>query len=286
MIDKIHEGGYFTISEFAGFVGLPISTLRHYDKVGVFQPALRAGASGNQRCYSPIQITTIKVIRILTEIGVSLAEVKKLVEHRTPEMLLKQFRKSKGDVLGRISSLEGSVTVMDTYVDQLHEGISIEEAEIAVHRTPATHIRLGDLNDYDGTVGFVREFVRFCNSGGDPGLNTSFPIGGYWDSMGAFLGDPSRPARFFSLDPNGREQKAAGGFMIGYTRGYYGVTNDLPQRLVDHAKENGYVFDGPVFNTYLFDEISIDNPDQYLLQVSASVAEGRHAHHRSSRHLF
>jgi hypothetical protein len=30
-----------------------------------------------------------------------------------------------------------------------------------------------------------------------------------------------------------------------------------------------------VYNTYLLDELSIKDPDQYLLQVSASVSEAR-----------
>jgi hypothetical protein len=41
------------------------------------------------------------------------------------------------------------------------------------------------------------------------------------------------------------------------------------------AKKKGLTFAGPVYNTYLFDEISIADPERYLLQVSASVSEAR-----------
>jgi hypothetical protein len=52
------------------------------------------------------------------------------------------------------------------------------------------------------------------------------------------------------------------------------------------AKKNGLIFTGAVYNTYLFDEISITDPNQYLLQVSASVSETRRVpSRRPRRHL-
>ena len=73
----------------------------------------------------------------------------------------------------------------------------------------------------------------------------------------------------------GADKKAAGLYLVGYTRGYYGETNDLPARMRDFAKKNGLIFNGPVYNIYLFDEMSVADPKQYLLQVSASVKETR-----------
>jgi effector-binding domain-containing protein len=95
------------------------------------------------------------------------------------------------------------------------------------------------------------------------------------EEMEAFLADPSRPTRFFSRDPVGNEVIAEGLYLTGYTRGYYGQTNGLPRRMADYAEENGLTFTGPVYNTYLFDELSVKDPERYLLQVSASVTEAR-----------
>ena len=64
-------------------------------------------------------------------------------------------------------------------------------------------------------------------------------------------------------------------YLIGYTRGYYGETNDLPNRMTAFAKKNGLIFNGPVYNIYLYDEMSVADANQYLLQVSASVKETR-----------
>jgi effector-binding domain-containing protein len=95
--------------------------------------------------------------------------------------------------------------------------------------------------------------------------------------MDYFLREPSRPTRFFSINPKGNETKAAGLYLTGYTRGYYGQTNDLPKRMEEYAKENGLIFNGPVYNIFVIDEIGEADPNQYLLQVSASVRETNRA---------
>ena len=72
--------------------------------------------------------------------------------------------------------------------------------------------------------------------------------------------------------------------MVGYTRGYYSRTNDLPARMAEFAKKNGLLFNGPVYNIYLFDEVSVVDPDWYLLQASASVRETRRVPSRRPYH--
>ena len=72
--------------------------------------------------------------------------------------------------------------------------------------------------------------------------------------------------KVFSLDPRGNDTKAAGLYMVGYTRGYYGKTGDLPARMLADANERGLAFCSPVYCFYLHDELSEDDPDDYLLK--------------------
>lgn len=78
----------------------------------------------------------------------------------------------------------------------------------------------------------------------------------------------------------------AGLYLVGYTHGYYGQTNDLPGKMAAYAKKHGLVFNGAVYNIYLTDETSVIDPDQYLLQVSASVSETRRVPSRRSYNRF
>jgi DNA-binding transcriptional MerR regulator len=267
---------YLPIGEFARIVGITPNSLRVYDKRGIFSPAMRGnGQENDYRYYAPMQITTIKMIRVLTKIGVPHKTIRAMATGRTPEKLIHLLRKQKEELMGEIRFLREAHSVIAMFLDFITEGLLADESEIFVREDPERRIVLGELNEYGDGEGFYGAFARFCATRHTPELNLSYPIGGYFDDMERFLNAPSRPARFFSHDPNGNETIAEGLYLTGYTRGYYGRANDLPLRMAAYADRNGLTFDGPVYNTYLLDELSIADPEQYLLQVSASVSEAR-----------
>ena len=73
MLEKDLIAGFLTIKKFAELVGMKPSKLRHYDDEDVFVPAMRSMLNkNNDRLYSPTQIITAKMIRVLSEIGVPL----------------------------------------------------------------------------------------------------------------------------------------------------------------------------------------------------------------------
>ena len=270
MNKKNIEDDSFSINDFAEFADISAGSLRHYDREGIFSPAQYAD---KYRRYSPLQITTVKMIRVLTEIGAPLKEVKELAATRTPEKMLRFFRKHKERIANEIKFLQAAYSIINIFSDLLYEAISITETEISISEMAERRIILGDENDFSETTGFQQEFIRFCKVPHEPKSNISYPVGGYFENMEVFQDEPSKPTRFFFLDPQGNEIKSAGLYLVGYTRGYYGQTNDLPKRMAAYAKKNGLVFNGPVYNIYLTDEISELDPGKYLLQVSASVRE-------------
>ena len=278
---------YMFIDEFAKLSGTTAPTLRNYEKKGVFMPARRGiELGGKYRLYSPTQITAIKMIRALVEIGISLETIKELEQNRSPEKLLKLLSKNRSEVAADLRFLQEVHSVIETFMELLNEGMSATESEIIVSLMPEKRIILGGENDFAEGECFSWEFTRFCNELHEPKLNMSFPVGAYWDSMPAFLDEPSQSKRFFSIDPKGHERKAAGLYMIGYTRGRYGQTNDLPERMKAFAKKNGLEYNGPVYQIYLFDETSILDPGQYLSQISVSVRETRRSSFRRSRNTY
>ena len=198
-------------------------------------------------------------------------------------MIIKLFSKHKEIVSNQIEFLQDVHSVISTFLGLLTEGIRANETDITVVKMPEKRIIMGGVNEFADSEGFYRELMKFYCGQHEPKLNLSYPVGGYFDSMDEFINEPSQPARFFSLDPKGHERKAEGLYLVGYTRCYYCQTSDLPSRMVAFAKTNGLVFNGPVYNIYPFDEISVTDPDQYLLQVSASVKETRRAQSRRLR---
>jgi DNA-binding transcriptional MerR regulator len=287
MRDEIFNKNYLTIKEFAELVGISPASLRHYDNADIFKPAKRGQEfSNNYRYYSPMQLKTVNVIRVLTEIGVPIETIKELALDRTPEKLLKLFRKNGDMLTEELRYLHEAHSIIGIFTDLLYEAISVSEHDITVSEMPQKRIIMGNTNNYYGTVGFIREFARFCTDVHEPKLNLSHPIGGYYENMTEFMSEPSLPTRFFSLDPKGNEIKKAGLYLIGYTRGYYGQTNDLPERMKAFAEKNGLAFSGSVYSIYLTDEVSVTNSEEYLLQVTVPVTETLRTPSHSPYHHF
>jgi DNA-binding transcriptional MerR regulator len=287
MSDKDPRADFLTVKKFAELVGMTPSRLRHYDDEDVFVPAMRSMLNkNNDRLYSPTQIITAKMIRVLSEIGVPLKTIKKLKKSRTPVKLIKLLSKYNGMVADEVSYLQEVLSVINVFIDLLVEGISVTESEISLSNIPERRIILGDKNDFTGATEFYGEFMRFCNSAHDPKINTSYPIGAYWPSMDTFMDSPSLPMRFYSLDPNGDDKRAADLYLTGYTRGYYGNVNDLPERMAKFAKDKGLVFSGPVYGKALFDELSEVDPEQYLFQVAAAVTETKRVPSRRPKRQY
>ncbi len=276
MITKVLLQGFLTIKEFADLVGFTVKALRYYDKKGIFHPAKHGIEFENKyRYYSAPQIITVKLIRVLTEIGVPLDTIRELAANRTPEKVLKVLTKYRDKVVDEIRFLQDAHAVVDTFIDLICEGIRITENEITVCEMPEKRIILGDENHFDDPGIFMDEFVRFYKSVHEPNVNMSFPVGAYWPDMESFLSAPVSPFRFFSLDPIGKERQTAGLYLKGYTRGYYGCINDLPERMIAFAAKNGLRFTGEVYGIYLHDEISIVDPNDYLMEVAVGVTETR-----------
>lgn len=273
---------FLTVSEFSKATGIPLKSLQHYHNKGLLISAKRgAEFENNYRLYAPPQIITAKFVRVLTDIGVPLNEIKDLAENRTPEKVLKMLSAYKDKIAYVLRYFQDVLAVIITFMDLIYEGMSITETRITVSEMPEKAIVMGDENHFTEPGVFMDEFVRFCKSTHNPGLNTSFPVGAYWPDMASFARDPVSPARFFSLDHKGNERIAAGLYLNGYSRGYYGHAHDLPERMKAFAKENGLRFTGEVYATYLLDEISVVDPEQYLMRISAAVTETRRVRDRS-----
>ena len=272
--DKKTNAGYLTIGKFAEAVNMKVSALKYYDKNGIFKPIERgSGFENKYRYYSPTQITAVKMIQILADIGIPRKRIRELMKNRSPEIMIKLLHEYKEKVGYEKRFFNEVELVISAFFDSLFAAMSVTETEMYVSEMPEKHIVLGDFNNFGENESFYAELNRFYNAPSEPKIVKSFPVGGFWDSMAKFVSKPSQPMKFFSLDPNGNGLWRAGWYLNGYTRGYYGQTNDLPERMTSYAKDEGLLFTGPVYNVYLSDEFSEPNPNNYLLQVSASVTE-------------
>jgi DNA-binding transcriptional MerR regulator len=258
-----------SIRDFSELTGIKQSTLRYFDDIGLFAPAER-GDNG-YRYYSPFQIITINMIRVLTDLDISIKEISTLTRCRTPESMLSYFLKKENDIECQLHKLQDAYSVIKVFRNLIFSGINADEDVIDVIPLEEIPIVIGQKNDFADSNYFYDAFLEFCDQAPTLRINLDYPVGGLFTDMDAFLAAPSQPTNFFSVDPSGREKRQMGNYLVGYARGYYGETGDLKERIQAYIKEHDLSLKGPVYNLFIIDELSELNQHNYLLQFAVQV---------------
>ncbi|MCL1986017.1 MAG: MerR family DNA-binding transcriptional regulator [Betaproteobacteria bacterium] len=263
--------GMLPIKEFSEFTGLNESTLRYYDKIGLLVPALRG--ENRYRYYSPLQAITVNFIKVLTKLGVPLSTIKDMSNDRTPRGVLTLLAQQENKLNRRLVDLQTTYSIIHTFRNNIEAGIFAHERDMSVQELDEEHLTLGPATDFSDVATFYKPFMEFCNTAHENNINLYYPIGGYYENVDIFVNAPSQPTRFFSQDPSGNNKRRAGQYLVAYNRGYYGEFGDFPQRLLSYARTNNLIFSGPLFVSYLLDELSTVEYTQYLSQVVVGVSK-------------
>ena len=258
-----------SIKKFSEFTGIKQSALRYYDEIGLFHPTFR-GKNG-YRYYSCQQIITVNLINVLASLNISRKKITELERSRTPKRILELFSEQESLLNEQLRQISDSYSIINTFRKLIEQGLSADIG--AIHKCPAKRlpISLGPPNHFQENEQFYHSFVDYCSYAQRHGVNLSYPIGGYYENLDSFAAAPSQPDNFFSLNPLGKQEKAADDYLVGYAHGYYGDMGDIPKRLSDYAKANGLDLAGPVYAIYLLDEICLANSDKYLVQISVRI---------------
>jgi len=266
------KNNLLTIGEFSSLTGIKQSTLRYYDEVKLFQPIERG--DNNYRYYSAPQTTAVNLINVMSSLNIPGKKISEIQKNRTPELTLELLLKQEIELNLELSRLQRAYAIIHTYCKMIREGLLADEQAVGIQWADAMPIELGLENDFSSGH-FYDSFFKFMGQMANCNVDAAYPVGGFYEDMDALLSKPGQPTRFFAITPTGRNSKDSGEYLVGYTRGYYGNLGDLPQRMQAYAEEYGFTFIGPVYEIYLHNEISVAEPDQYLIQASALVKKGR-----------
>jgi DNA-binding transcriptional MerR regulator len=105
----------YTIGEVAKMFNIPASTLRYYDKMGLFPNLNKAIA--NIRQFSDADIATIETIECLKDAGLQIAEIKDYIQlcakgNSTLEKRLELFEVSQQKVKVQIKGLQNTLNML------------------------------------------------------------------------------------------------------------------------------------------------------------------------------
>jgi DNA-binding transcriptional MerR regulator len=261
---------FLSIHEFAHLSGVEASTLRYWDEIGIFTPLTR-NPYNNYRYYSTAQLFALNFVTTLSDLQIPLKTIAKLRKERSPEQLLELFEKQELQMDMEMRTLRLRYSVIHARRELINIGLKADENAISIVQMDTKPMILWPRNEYKEGESFIDPLAEHVSKPGEHGISLSFPVGGYFDDIDSFLSARERPSHFFTLDPLGTHMRKAGKYLVGFARGYYSQFGDLPERMAAYAKENSLRIHGPVYTVYLFEEISTNDPTQYLSQSYIAV---------------
>ena len=265
----VSKNDLLSIKDFSSLTGIKQSTLRYYDDLGLFSPAMR-GENG-YRYYSPQQIITINSINLLHELDMPIRRITDIQNHRSPELMFDVLNDKEISLESELMKLERSYNVVRTLKRMIQTGLSSDEKVIETRFFEELPIVIGPINEFGNPQSFYDAFLKFCLESKQYRIDLRLPVGGMFEDFGAFVAHPSEPTHFFSVDPKGMDKRAAGRYVSAFQRGYYGETSDLTSRMQNFILTNNLITIGPVYNIFLHDELSIDDPTNYLMHATVEV---------------
>lgn len=285
---------YLSMGQFSKLAGIPISTLRYWDSMGLFTPAKR-DPSSNFRYYTPMQVMTARFVSVMSMFGLPLQTIKELQLERSPEGIARLILNQEKTLDSEMRKLHDCYSMLHTRLEMIHYSMHVQNGfnvingvrqdnltprddleivdttKIAVLQRDEMAYIMGPRNDFSETGDFYEPFMNFCHKSDELRINLGFPIVGYHDNFDTFMANPGVPDHFVSMDPAGNQSRNAGNYLVGFNYNYYGQLDDLPNRLQAFATEKKLKLIGPAFTIYLQDEICIKDPTRYLAEVSIQV---------------
>ncbi len=105
----MEEKSLYTIGELSAICGIPISTLRYYDKIDILTPTI-VDESTNYRYYSNKQIFQAFLIKHMKELHFSLSSIKSILDIDNIEYLKKQIENQLLNLSNEVKKLNWAYT--------------------------------------------------------------------------------------------------------------------------------------------------------------------------------
>lgn len=258
-----------TISEFAALSGIKRANLIYYDEIEVLKPVYRG--KNNYRLYSYMQLDLAYVILSLRNMGISLDEIKEYAQGRSPNKALELFSKHIQTVDHEIEKLQWIKEIMSQYIAKISTCKDIASPKIELVQLEKETICLGPaIDEVDAKLESMLDFVMLCHGNGIDLVNHT---GKLFTQQSMQNKKWSTPDRFYIRTSNGNYQTEKGLYLVLYDRSDDLNKDVLYEKLLNYIKENNLEICGNTYEEYPLDEISINNPNDYLIKIFTKVRQ-------------
>ena len=120
-----HTDGLLRIGEVARLFNLSVGTLRHYEQMGLLEPARVDPVSG-YRYYGSRQLSTLNTISHLRVLDLPLAQIREFVTTRDVDLMQRQLAQQQELIERKRRELERVSRKIDNRLALLHDALNTE----------------------------------------------------------------------------------------------------------------------------------------------------------------
>jgi DNA-binding transcriptional MerR regulator len=251
-----------------------VFTIREWSDWGLLGPVLRMEGS-RYRLFDPRVVAVVCLWKTLRNLGMSPQQLREIGQSRTPETTRKLVPEFRGKLQAEIAHMQCSADMLQSFTDHIEEGQAARPDGIGVHTLPAQPISvctLGQFGSASGGKTDETERQRWAIGQLRPqNKNACSPLGFAYNSFTDLLERQHQPAKFISYDPQGKDARPAGEYLVGTEHCCYEQMSAIPERMAEYAQRNGLEFTGPAYTTSLLGAESVTTREQFVYQAVIMV---------------
>ena len=265
----------FKIGDFARLSKVTVKTLRHYESVGLFQPA-HIDSSTGYRYYTASQMSRLNRIMALKDLGFSLDEISILLHADMDSKHLQKFLEVKhSEILSRVRDDQSRLSRIESYMRMEKEGHVVKYDCVIKKIEP---VRVASIREHIPTHGdqghlwvALGEHIRKHGVKIVPPCIVIYHEGNcdsYVDAevIEPISGDLPETDRIKVKILEGVAEMAS-----VVHKGPYQTLHNAYNSLLNWLEENRYEIAGPQRELYLAGEWSTTDPNEYITEIQCPV---------------
>ena len=154
----MQEQKLFSIGDVARMFHLSVSSLRHYETLGLLQPE-RIDPVSNYRYYSVRQFEVLNTIRYLRALDMPLREIADFLQNRDIDRIEQKLRQQKQVVTAKIHNLQRISRKIDNRLQQLtgarstvYDTVTLQTAKACRIIWMETSLKIQDFYDMEAPI--------------------------------------------------------------------------------------------------------------------------------------
>lgn len=267
----------FRIGDFSRLSFVTVKTLRYYDEIGLLKP-VKVDQFTGYRYYSATQLPRLNYIIALKESGLTLDEIKTLVnDSLTTEQIKQIFRLKRAELRRRVAEEERRLEQVENLLVQLEKEGKMSDYQVVIKKLEPMKIASvrGVVPTYHDIIQLTEQLYPLYK---DHAANISGPFLSIYHDMEYMEKDVDIEAALpvnavFPVSDPVKIHDLPGTETAATTihKGPYDTVGKGYQALMQWCEENGYEMDGPDREVYLTSPADTQDPSEWVTELQQPV---------------